>query len=237
MYKIMTLRMLKDLAGNRLPQMARAITVSEQMVAERSRIMRDGADILDKVQDLRKEKNGEKQVKLLGELTVQATMLEIDPDPKSKFHKPNKTLTDAWNTLTPKAQEIYREMRTFYENQIDGMVQDMLARVDRNITDPTKRTQMRKDIMDEFGPAKRKGPYFPLRRFGQYWFQVGKGADKEFYMFESVGDRDFWMAERQKELVAAKRQDLADSMASGDSLREGANSLNSALTSEPIMQR
>jgi hypothetical protein len=237
MYKIMTLRMLKDLAGNRLPQMARAITVSEQMVAERSRIMRDGADILDKVQDLRKEKNGEKQVKLLGELTVQATMLEIDPDPKSKFHKPNKTLTDAWNTLTPKAQEIYREMRTFYENQIDGMVQDMLARVDRNITDPTKRTQMRKDIMDEFGPAKRKGPYFPLRRFGQYWFQVGKGADKEFYMFESVGDRDFWMAERQKELVAAKRQDLADSMASGDSLREGANSLNSALASEPIMQK
>lgn len=240
MYKIMTLRMLKDLAGNRLPQMARAITVSEQMVAERSRIMRDGADILDKVQDLRKEKNGEKQVKLLGELTVQATMLETDPDPKSKFYKPNKTLTDAWDTLTPKAQEIYREMRTFYENQIDGMVQDMLARVDRNITDPTKRTQMRKDIMDEFGPAKRKGPYFPLKRFGQYWFQVGKGADKEFYMFESAKDRDHWMTERATELVAEGRapnveEAIKNVMSSGNSLREGTDSLNSALASEPIM--
>ena len=164
-------------------------------------------------------------------------MLEIDPDPQSKFHKDNKTLTDAWNTLSPKAQKIYQDMRQFYENQIDGMVQDMLARVDRNITNPVKRVQMRTDIMNEFGPAKRKGPYFPLRRFGQYWFQVGKGEDKEFYMFESVGDRDFWMAERQKELVATGRQDLADTIASGDSLREGANSLDSALASEPIMKK
>jgi hypothetical protein len=237
MYKILTLRMLKDIAGKRLPQMARAITVSEQMVAERSRIMREGADILDKVQTLRKQKNGEKQIKLLGELAVQATMLETDPDPNSKFHKANKVLTDAWNTLTPEAKQIYKEMRGFYENQLDGMVTDMLARVDRNIADPTKRAELRKEIMEEFGPAKRKGPYFPLRRFGNYWFQVGSGADKEFYMFESVGDRDFWMAERQKELVNSGRQDLADSIGSGDSIREGANSLNDALASEPIMQK
>jgi len=237
MYKILTLRMLKDIAGKRLPQMARAITVSEQMVAERSRIMRDGADILDKVQTLRKQKNGEKQVKLLGELAVQATMLETDPDPNSKFHKANKVLTDAWNTLTPEAQQIYKEMRGFYENQIDGMVTDMVARVDRNVADPLKRAELRKEIMEEFGPANRKGPYFPLRRFGNYWFQVGSGADKEFYMFESVGDRDFWMAERQKELVDSGRQDLADSIGSGDSIREGTNSLNDALASEPIMKK
>ena len=243
MYKLLTLRMLKDIVGARLPQIGRAITVSEQMVSERGRIMRDGADILDKLEALRKEKNGGKQIRLLGELQVQATMLEIDPDPKSKFHKANKTLTDAWNTLSPKAQEIYQDMREFYTTQVDGMVDDMKARIDRNFpNDPAKATQLKKEIDDEFGPSKRKGPYFPLRRFGQYWFQVGKGDDKEFYMFESVNDRDFWMAERAKELVAEKKaaneeEAIRDLISAGNSLREGEDSLNNALANEPLMKK
>jgi len=248
MYKLLTLRMLKDIVGARLPQIGRAITVSEQMVSERGRIMREGADILDKLEVLRKEKNGGKQIRLLGELQVQATMLEIDPDPKSKFHKPNKTLTDAWNTLSPKAQEIYQDMREFYTTQVDGMVDDMKARIDRNFPkDSTgkenpKATKLKKEIDDEFGPSKRKGPYFPLRRFGQYWFQVGKGDDKEFYMFESINDRDFWMAERAKELVAEKKaaneeEATRDLISAGNSLREGEDSLNNALANEPLMKK
>ena len=248
MYKLLTLRMLKDIVGARLPQIGRAITVSEQMVSERGRIMRDGADILDKLEALRKEKNGGKQIRLLGELQVQATMLEIDPDPKSKFHKANKTLTDAWNTLSPKAQEIYQDMREFYTTQVDGMVDDMKARIDRNFPkDSTgkenpKATKLKKEIDDEFGPSKRKGPYFPLRRFGQYWFQVGKGDDKEFYMFESINDRDFWMAERAKELVAEKKaaneeEAIRDLISAGNSLREGEDSLNNALANEPLMKK
>lgn len=243
MYKLLTLRMLKDIVGARLPQIGRAITVSEQMVSERGRIMRDGADILDKLEVLRKEKNGGKQIRLLGELQVQATMLEIDPDPKSKFHKPNKTLTDAWNTLSPKAQEIYQDMREFYTTQVDGMVDDMKARIDRNFPgNPAKATQLKKEIDDEFGPSKRKGPYFPLRRFGQYWFQVGKGDDKEFYMFESINDRDFWMAERAKELVAdgqaqTEQEAIQDLISAGNSLREGEDSLNNALANEPLMKK
>jgi hypothetical protein len=242
-YKLMTLRMLKDIVGARIPQVGRAITLSEQMVSERGNIMRDGADVLDKLEALRKEKNGAKQIKLMGELQVQATILEIDPDPTSKFHDANVTLTNAWNTLSPKAQEIYRDMRNFYETQIDGMVDDMKARVDRNFPKDSKgkenpkAIQLKKEIDEEFGPSKRKGPYFPLRRFGQYWFQVDKGEDKEFYMFESVDDRNYWMEERKKELVAANRQDLIDGMASGDSLRDSDNSLNNALASEPIMQK
>jgi hypothetical protein len=113
----------------------------------------------------------------------------------------------------------------------------MITRVNKNVDNPLKRKELIADIMEDFGPNKRKGPYFPLRRFGQYWFQVGSGANKEFYMFESVGDRNYWMVERKKELIAEGRQDLADSIGSGDSIREGANSLNDALASEPIMKK
>jgi hypothetical protein len=46
------------------------------------------------------------------------------------------------------------------------------------------------DIRNEFEKAKIKGPYFPLMRFGQYWYQIGKGANREYYMFESQGARE-----------------------------------------------
>jgi hypothetical protein len=46
------------------------------------------------------------------------------------------------------------------------------------------------DIRNEFERAKIKGPYFPLMRFGQYWYQIGKGANREYYMFESQAARE-----------------------------------------------
>lgn len=236
LYKTLTLRMLKDIAGKRLPQLGRAIDVTEKMVAMRTAIQRDGADILDKVQALAKTKKGRDQIRLMGEIQVQATMLETDPDPQSKFHKPNATLDKAWKALSPEAQAIYREMRGFYEVQIDGMVNDMIERVDRNLADdPLAAAELKKSIIEEFGPKNRKGPYFPLRRFGSYWFQVGKGDNKEFYMFESANDRDYWMAERVKELQAEGNQAAVDEMSSGDQLREDTMSSSPAL--KPIMDK
>ena len=236
LYKTLTLRMLKDIAGKRLPQLGRAIDVTEKMVAMRTAIQRDGADILDKVQALAKTKKGRDQIRLMGEIQVQATMLETDPDPQSKFYKPNATLEKAWKALGPEAQGIYREMRGFYEVQIDGMVNDMMERVDRNLADdPLAAAELKKSIIEEFGPKNRKGPYFPLRRFGNHWFQVGKGDNKEFYMFESANDRDYWMAERVKELQAGGNQDAIDEMSSGDQLR--GDSMSSSPALKPIMDK
>jgi hypothetical protein len=46
------------------------------------------------------------------------------------------------------------------------------------------------DIRNEFEKSKIKGPYFPLMRFGQFWYQIGKGANREYYMFESQAARE-----------------------------------------------
>jgi hypothetical protein len=46
------------------------------------------------------------------------------------------------------------------------------------------------DIRNEFEKSKIKGPYFPLMRFGQFWYQIGKGENREYYMFESQGARE-----------------------------------------------
>lgn len=58
------------------------------------------------------------------------------------------------------------------------------------------------EIRNEFEKRKQRGPYFPLMRFGRFWYQVGKGQNREYYMFESAGARDAHLAERLKQSPA-----------------------------------
>ena len=46
-------------------------------------------------------------------------------------------------------------------------------------------------------------PYFPVRRFGRFSLQFGKGANKEFYLFESARERRAFREKRIKELKDA----------------------------------
>lgn len=55
-------------------------------------------------------------------------------------------------------------------------------------------------ITKNFQEAKKLAVYFPLMRYGQYWFRVGKGKDSEFYMFESETARNYAVAKRVEEL-------------------------------------
>lgn len=236
MLKIMTLRMINDAAGKKVPEVGNAVRTTENLISMRNNIMKEAQEkVTNKLLDVLKRKNGTDQIQLMGEVAIQATILSVDPDPNGKFHSPNKTLSDAWNLLDDDVKEIYREMRDFYERQIDGTVNDMVERINNNVADPTKRSRLIKELLDEVGPSKRKGPYFPLRRFGNYWFQVGTGDTKEFYMFESAFDRDFWMKERQAELDAANRSDLE--IVSGDQIRGAADSLHSAVATESLFTK
>lgn len=50
--------------------------------------------------------------------------------------------------------------------------------------------------------------YFPVMRYGKYWFSVGKGPNVEYYMFENALQRDMAFAKRQEDM--AKENDQRD---------------------------
>jgi hypothetical protein len=52
------------------------------------------------------------------------------------------------------------------------------------------------DLRNEFEQQKMKGPYFPLMRHGRVWYQVGKGPTREYYMFETQGQKEAHIKER-----------------------------------------
>lgn len=222
------LRQMKDMVRTKFPQMEGAVNIVEQMTAFR------GNKISGPVNgDAGKSPEGitkrwsEAQAKspaqsmLMGRLMIEVTTRGIEVDPKGPKYNPskvNKALADAWSTLTPEFQQIYRDARDFYAQSVQDMVQAMKDKT-KGLPD-AERVKLLKEIDSQFGPDKLVTPYFPLRRFGEYWFQVGEGDNKEFYMFESAAERRRALNARRRELQGGtrKEQELANTLYAGSGI-------------------
>jgi len=195
----LTLRQLQDLVGPRIPAFKSFINNMEGMLDERNAMLNKTRDIVKPWMEFQ-SKNKEK-ARVLNALMLDATRLGIDPDTNTS----DKRLNQAWNDIGKDGQKIYRQVRDFYKNQLDAHIQILL---DRKVAAleakglskaEAKASQEYKDLNAHFRENTIE-PYFPIRRFGQYWLQVGKGKSKEFYMFESAGERNKFQKQREKQL-------------------------------------
>ena len=222
MLGVMNLRQIADVTKTKFPQIESSIRIIEKMLAYRGKIMNEGGDVIQRW--TKAQAKNLKGSQLLGRVMLEATIrgVEVDPTgPNYELTKVNKELADAWDTLGPEFQQIYRDVRDFYRRAVEETIRLMKERAN-NQADPEKRKQLLADIDAQFGPDKLKGPYFPLRRFGEFWFQVGKGNFKEFYTYESRLDRNRAMAARKRELSEgnAQQRGLVDSIHSGNGVSE-----------------
>lgn len=193
----LTMRQINDLVGGRLPQISNFINVTEKFLARKSQILKESGDISRKWERL--QAANPDMSRQLGAVMHSATILEIDPDKATLAQRANNAkLMNEWRALSPEARTVYREVRDFYERRYSNYKRLMNRRI----------VQMRQlgvseatilEIRNEFEKGKRAGPYFPLMRFGRFWYQVGKGQNREYYMFESAGARDAHLAERLKQ--------------------------------------
>jgi hypothetical protein len=185
---MLTLRQINDLVAGRIPQINNFINVAEKFLSRKSQILKESGDISRKWERL--QAADPDMSRQLGVVMHSATILEVDPDKATSAQRAkNPELMNNWKQLDPEARTIYREVRDFYERRYSNYKRLMNQRIifmrnmgvsEASIT----------EIRNEFEKGKRAGPYFPLMRFGQYWYQIGKGANREYYMFESQGARE-----------------------------------------------
>ena len=213
------LRQIDDLTKTKFPQISGAIRMIERMLAYRGNIMKSAEDTVTKWTKAQSEKPN--QSRLMGRLMIEATIRGIDPD-KPGTKPMNAALVQAWNMLDPEFKEIYREVRDFYSRAVNNMVREMKLRVARSPGTLSEKKATIREINSKFGPDKLVQPYFPLRRFGKYWFQVGKGNFKEFYEFEDALSRELAMRTRDGQLRKgnAQQQALAGTIRKGNGLSE-----------------
>jgi len=211
----LNLRQLSDLTKTKFPQIASAINIVDKMISYRASLLNRAENII-KVWNKAQIANP-KQNQLMSRIMLEATISQIEVDPNGQGYNAANVppaLKKAWDTLSPTFQQIYRDVRDFYRTRLQEMRKEMLDRA-RLIEDEDQRQQAIKKINEMFNTIT--GPYFPLRRFGKYWFQVGKGQNKEFYEFESRAARDLAFAKRRIEL----RRSTAKDRALLDTLRKG----------------
>jgi hypothetical protein len=212
------LRQLSELTRTRFPQITASIRIVSEMVSYRGKKLKLAEDIVQewtKAQGLNPE-----QSKLMSRIMIEATIRGIDPD-TAQATALNKPLADAWKALDPEFKTIYRKVRDFYADSVKEMVNDMKLKA-RAITDPIQRQKVLDKIDEQFGPDKLASPYFPLRRFGNFWFQIGSGNFKEFYTFENPISRELAFRARKRELENgnAQQRKLAGTIFKGNGISE-----------------
>jgi hypothetical protein len=74
--------------------------------------------------------------------------------------------------------------------------------------------------VEQFFKKHNIEPYFPIRRFGRYSLQIGKGTDKEFYLFESPKERRAFRAKRLAERKAEGKPVVDDEVLESNSIGE-----------------
>jgi hypothetical protein len=151
--------------------------------------------------------------KQLSKVMSYATLARIDP---AKEKGVDKTLDDMYKALPQEAKDVYVAARDFYADTY-ALYRALLEQgVQRMDGDPETLASIRA----LYEVAQNKGPYFPLMRFGQFWVRIGKGDNKEFYMFESAGLRDVFIKRRMEELASkGEKRTFDEMMQTGDADR------------------
>ena len=223
-----TLRQMADVTRYKFPQLSTAINIVDRMTSYRLKKLNEAQAI--SLDWLKAQNNKPKQSVLLGKIMLDATIVGKDPDQGAT----NPKLDAAWASLDPEFKDIYRRVRDYFKKQLDEMVLEMKRRVMRLPKLSERKAALRK-INEQFGPDKIVFPYFPLRRFGEYWFQVDKGTFKEFYEFESEITRNLSRNKRIRELEAGnkKQKELAEKVDFGAGISE---LLSKNLASTQILQ-
>jgi hypothetical protein len=133
-----------------------------------------------------------------------------------------------WNALgkfgNGEGHAIYKMARDSYKQTFDlheKLLKEKIAssNVPGDINDAsTPKGKLIAAITKTFQEARLLDIYFPLMRYGNFWFSKGKGASGEFYMFENAIARNAAVAARVAELNKATgtNRSLDEMIADGD---------------------
>ena len=156
-------RQLTEIYSKILPQLNKYNDLAAQMDADKNDAGAEADNIVREWAKLKDESQ-------LADLMHDATLAKIDPD---KPHVSGdsvsryKQLRDEFRSLSPEAQQMYRDARDAYKNHYAKVQFAIKERILRAALSSQKKADLIKQMDDQFY-GYVKGVYFPLSRFGKY---------------------------------------------------------------------
>ena len=224
----LTVDQLADIYGKDMPQLKEYVKEVDAMLATRNAILKEGGPIVGRWSNLLQD-NPEK-AEQMGKVMIEATMQKMDPailDPQlqqllTKKGMPKEleaydksNLKTAWREMSSGkdgdiAVEIYTQVRNFYERRMNEYVQVQEARIReaglaKNLTPEEINAKLR-NFKKEIEESIIR-PYFPIKRFGDYFLMVGRGKGKIFMQFEDAFARDAELEKQRNRLLKTQVKD------------------------------
>jgi hypothetical protein len=208
----LTIDQMADIYGADMPQLKLYAKEVDAMIATRNAILTEGDPIITSWSNLLND--NPQKAEQLGKAMIEATIKKNDPDPKGAGHNAKEYATDAslkqaWTDLTAGkdgdvAVKIYREVRDFYDRRMQEYVKVQLKRIEEygQVKGLTKEEIEAKKLAFKKGTEEKIiRPYFPIKRFGDYYLMVGRGKNKIFMQFEDAFARDAELEVQKQKLL------------------------------------
>jgi hypothetical protein len=208
----LTIDQMADIYGADMPQLKLYAKEVDAMIATRNAILTDGDPIITSWSNLLND--NPQKAEQLGKAMIEATIKKNDPDPKGAGHNAKEYATDAslkkaWTDLTTGkdgdvAVKIYRDVRDFYDRRMQEYVKVQVKRIDEygQVKGLTKEEIAAKQLAFKRDTEEKIiRPYFPIKRFGDYFLMVGKGKNKIFMQFEDAFARDAELEVQKAKLI------------------------------------
>lgn len=226
MARLPSMPFLADWAGDAgLPHIRTATDIMTKMLGA-EKVLAENTEQL--IYQLRKAFSADPAlIDKLTKLVYTTTAAEVDPSDPNATERVARADAE-YDALGDVGQRLYQQVKEHYEDRGDLFLQLLEDNLEYMQLDPDTKANLLAVLRKNYEAESRIRPYFPfVREDGDYWLSVGKGDNKEFYIYTSMRNRDADRARIQKE------RDLADDeLVVGDnidSLRQQAYETSSLL--------
>ena len=176
---------LVEMGGREIPELTNTWRYVQEMHGMTARLMEganDPSTVLFNV-----VKSEPKMTQQLYDLALESTLAEIDPSTDRRSTK----LNAKYDRLSKKAQNAYKTIRDYYTD----MVSLYSTLLDEQVSELGASAEDKANLMSKLKAVYEVGskivPYFALVRRGNFWLRVdGKGKQRQFYMFQTMQERD-----------------------------------------------
>ena len=186
---------LVEMGGREIPELTNTWRYVQEMHGMTARLMEGAADPSTVL--FNTIKSEPEMVQPLYDLALESTLAEIDPSTDRR----SKKLNERYDALSKKAQNAYKTIRDYYTDMVSlygTLLDDQVNELGASAEDKANLMSKLKAIYEVGGNIV---PYFALVRRGNFWLRVaGGGKDRQFYMFQSMQERD-----KVADELAAKR--------------------------------
>lgn len=178
--RVLTLPLLAEISRRLgLKSIADGAAVIGKMNSMSDNILLGAKDTLDNT--FRTFQGRPKAMSAFTKLALTSTLLNIDPS--TDFSSPE--LNKLYAALNEKDKREYIRMRDYFQ----GMTQMYTRFLDDRVKGLSLSKQEQENVLEKIKAMYETGakiyPFFPLKRFGEYWVRIGTGKTRKFYTFES----------------------------------------------------